>query len=279
MCVWQHNCCCRNWKHRSCFQRIRNANFVPQRFRWRVVDYISFCFCSFDFNFLLSGFFNLVIFLCAIGFGMERKVASAQVISEVHILQNLVQHLLRTQMKTVWCWQKAQITHLSPRLHTTTSIKWVINETVTVIFQHRLHLYIPSHNIHICMGTTCIWTFHIHIITMIKLSLSHHQPPLRVQRLPIDFHHAWIENIFCNKMFYTWFFVFCQIVCYNDLTLTSFCIESYQILNVTLNLNSAVFWSQTTWFMKEPFSRALRRFANATTIFHKLITSTSTTTI
>jgi len=44
--------------------------------------------------------------------------------------------------------------------------------------------------------------------------------------------------------------------------LTSFCIESDQILNVTLNLNSALFWYQINWFVKEPFSRALRRFAN-----------------
>lgn len=51
MCMCQHNCCCRNWKHRSCFQRVRNANFVPQRFRWWLGDYIWFCVGSFVFFF------------------------------------------------------------------------------------------------------------------------------------------------------------------------------------------------------------------------------------
>ena len=74
----------------------------------------------------------------------------------------------------------------------------------------------------VCMRTTCMWTFHIHIITMTKFSSSHHQPPLRLQCFPINFHHAWIESFcvishqsfinqwFFIQMFYTCFFDFCR---------------------------------------------------------------------
>ena len=91
-------------------------------------------------------------------------------------------------------------------------------------------------------------------------------------------HQSFINHCFFIKMCYTRFLIFVEIVFYNDRTLTSFCFESYQISNVTLNLNFANVLHQTNWFMKEPLLRALRRFANATTILDKLITSTSTTT-
>ena len=113
------------------------------------------------------------------------------------------------------------------------------DNTIVVVEIENIEVVFKGFDMQIlCMRTTCMWTFHIHIITMIKFSLSHHQLPLRLQCFPINYHHAWIETFcvisdqffinqwFFIQMFYTCFLIFVEIVFYNDPTLTSFCFES-----------------------------------------------------